>query len=135
MAVSFFAESMAGAGAIAGAAVVSVVGVSSFVLHAASASTAATRARRFIYILLEGDDQRCHGPRTRYQDRGRNLRSRSLVSRPGMFSKCKDSNVFPPTLRADARFVPLVTNRRDFRSRKRARMVRRPTLDAPDVSP
>jgi len=35
-----------------------------------------------------------------------------------MFSKCKDSNVFPPTLRADARFVPLVTNRRDFRSRK-----------------
>jgi len=50
-----------------------------------------------------------------------------------MLSKCKDSNVFPPTLGADARFVPLVTNRRDFRSHKRARMVRRRTLDAPDV--
>jgi hypothetical protein len=33
-------------------------GVSSLVLQAARASTAATRARRFIYILLEGDDQR-----------------------------------------------------------------------------
>jgi len=50
-----------------------------------------------------------------------------------MFSKCKDSNVFPPTLRPDAMFVPLVTNRLDFRSRKGARMVRRRTLDAPDV--
>ena len=36
-----------------------------------------------------------------------------------MLSKCKDSNVFPPTLGADAKFVPLVTNWRDFRSRKR----------------
>src|SRR5689334_25374419 len=79
---SFFIESASGAGAIAGAAAVSGVGVSSFVLHAASASTAATRARRFIYVLLEGDDQRCHGPRTRYQDRGQNLPSRSLESRP-----------------------------------------------------
>jgi len=53
----FMLESAAGAGAIAGAAAVST-GVSSLVLHAARASTAATRARRFIYILLVGDDQR-----------------------------------------------------------------------------
>ena len=49
----FMVVSAAGAGAIAGAAAVSS-GVSSFVLHAARASTAATRARRFIYILLVG---------------------------------------------------------------------------------
>src|SRR5512147_865552 len=94
IAESFFIESAAGAGAIAGAAVVSAAGVSSFVLQAARASTAATRARRFIYILLEGDDQRCHGPRTRYQDRGQNLRTRSRLSRPFVLAKCKDSNAF-----------------------------------------
>jgi len=38
-----------------------------------------------------------------------------------MLSKCKDSNAFPPTLGPHARFVPLVTNRRDFRSGERAK--------------
>src|SRR5687768_2221936 len=47
MAESIFAAVSAGAGAMAGAAVVST-GVSSFVVQAARASTAATRARRFI---------------------------------------------------------------------------------------
>jgi hypothetical protein len=42
----------AGAGAMAGAEV-SAVAASSFFEHAASARTAATRARRFIYDLLE----------------------------------------------------------------------------------
>src|SRR5215207_8357043 len=94
MAVSIFAAVSAGAGAMAGA-VVSTAGVSSFVVHAASVSTAATRARRFIYILLEGDDQRCRGPRTRYQDRGQNLGTSDSESRPGALSKCKDTNAFP----------------------------------------
>jgi len=53
-AVSFAAESTAGAGAMAGGAAAVSTGVSSFVLHAARARTAATRARRFIYILLRG---------------------------------------------------------------------------------
>jgi hypothetical protein len=43
----------AGAGAIAGAVVSEVADSSFFELHAASARTAATRARRFIYDLLE----------------------------------------------------------------------------------
>src|SRR5688500_10293231 len=77
MAVSILIAVSAGAGAIAGAAVVST-GVSSFVVHAARASTAATRARRFIYILLEGGViNGCRGPRSRYQDRGQNLRART----------------------------------------------------------
>jgi hypothetical protein len=54
----FMVVSAAGAGAIAGGAAAVSRGVSSLVLQAARASTAATRARRFIYILLEGDDQR-----------------------------------------------------------------------------
>jgi hypothetical protein len=43
----------AGAGAIAGAVVSDVAASSFFELHAASTRTAATRARRFIYDLLE----------------------------------------------------------------------------------
>src|SRR5205814_6316478 len=43
----------AGAGAIAGAEVSAVAASSFFDVHAASARTAATRARRFIYDLLE----------------------------------------------------------------------------------
>jgi hypothetical protein len=43
----------AGAGAIAGAEVSAVADSSFFELHAASTRTAATRARRFIYDLLE----------------------------------------------------------------------------------
>jgi hypothetical protein len=43
----------AGAGAIAGAVVSAVADSSFFELHAASTRTAATRARRFIYDLLE----------------------------------------------------------------------------------
>jgi hypothetical protein len=43
----------AGAGAIAGADVSAVADSSFLAVHAASTSTAATRARRFIYDLLE----------------------------------------------------------------------------------
>jgi hypothetical protein len=43
----------AGAGAIAGAEVSAVADSSFLAVHAASTRTAATRARRFIYDLLE----------------------------------------------------------------------------------
>jgi hypothetical protein len=79
MDVSFFMlVSTAGAGAIAGAAVAAAAVESvvvalpvSFVLHAATASNAATTTRRFIYDLLEVGaifydfrDRNRRGPRT-----------------------------------------------------------------------
>src|SRR5438105_11438875 len=50
--VSIFMPVSVTAGAGAMAADVSAAGVSSFFAHAASAKTAATRARRFMYFLL-----------------------------------------------------------------------------------
>src|SRR5688500_15610535 len=60
----------AGAGAMAGAEV-SIAAASSFLaVHAARTSTAATRARRFMYNLLKGkkgeNRRSVHGPRARF---------------------------------------------------------------------
>jgi hypothetical protein len=69
----------AGAGAIAGAVVSAVADSSFFELHAASTRTAATRARRFIYDLLER--QTWNKSPVRARDRGaRFWRARKFIS-------------------------------------------------------
>jgi hypothetical protein len=75
---------VAGAGAIAGAAV-SVAGSSFFVVQAATAITAATRARRFIYILL-GRGANVGGPTIGTQKRCSNSRQQSRVQAAGVKS-------------------------------------------------
>jgi hypothetical protein len=56
--------SIAGAGAMAGADVSDIAASSFLAVHAASTRTAATRARRFIYNLLDGTSGKIAGPCT-----------------------------------------------------------------------
>jgi hypothetical protein len=72
----------AGAGAIAGAEVSAVADSSFFELQAASTRTAATRARRFIYDLLE----RQTWNQSPVRARGRSAR---FLARPKIYLICK----------------------------------------------
>jgi hypothetical protein len=79
----------AGAGAIAGAVVSDVAASSFFELHAASARTATTRARRFIYDLLER--QTWNKSPVRARDRGARFGAGENLSHLAAVSRAQPS--------------------------------------------